>query len=70
VKALDRPEVRSFVEFYLTKGVPLVREVGYIPLTDSEYELVRNRFTSRKTGSMYEGTDSQSQVTLEQRLTR
>ena len=70
VKALDRPEVASFVEYYLKEGVPLVREVGYIPLTDREYELVRTRFTSKKQGSMYEGTDSQSQMTLEQRLSK
>jgi phosphate transport system substrate-binding protein len=70
LKALDRPEVRSFVEFYLTKGVPLVREVGYIPLTDKEYELVRARLNGRKAGSMYKGTDSHSQVTLEQRLSQ
>ena len=70
IKALDRPEVASFVEYYLKEGVPLVREVGYIPLTDSEYEMVRNRFTTRKAGSMYDGTDSQSQVTLEQRLSK
>ena len=70
LKALDRAEVRDFVEFYLTKGIPLIREVGYIPLTDGEYTLVRNRFTARKTGSMYEGVDSHSGVTLEQRLTR
>jgi phosphate transport system substrate-binding protein len=70
VKALDRPEVRNFVDFYLTKGVPLIREVGYIPLTDGEYDMVRKRFAAKKTGSMYEGVDSHSQVTLEQRLSR
>ena len=35
MKALERPEVRGFVDFYLKEGVPLVREVGYIPLTDT-----------------------------------
>jgi phosphate transport system substrate-binding protein len=70
VTALERPEVKSFVDFYLNQGIPLVREVGYIPLTDQEYTLVRNRFSARKTGSMYEGVDSHSQVTLEQRLAR
>ena len=68
VKSLDRPEVKSFIDFYLTKGIPLVREVGYIPLKDREYEIVRRRFNRRKTGSMYQGTDSHSQMTLEQRL--
>jgi phosphate transport system substrate-binding protein len=68
VRALDRPEVKSFVDFYLNQGVPLVREVGYIPLKDKEYELTRNRFAARKSGSMYEGT--QSAMTLEQRLSQ
>jgi phosphate transport system substrate-binding protein len=70
LKALDRPEVKNFVDFYLTKGVALAREVGYIPLTDAEYEKVRARFAARKTGTMYEGVDSHSQVSLEQRLAR
>ena len=70
VKALDRPEVKSFIDFYLSQGNALAEEVGYIPLKPSEYELVRTRFTSRKTGSMYQGTDSHSQVTLEQRLSQ
>jgi phosphate transport system substrate-binding protein len=70
VKALARPEVVGFIDFYLTEGVPLVREVGYIPLTDREYEMVRSRFAAKKVGSMYEGTDSHSQVTLEQRLSK
>ena len=70
VKALDRPEVKSFIDFYLSQGNALVQEVGYIPLKASEYELVRTRFTSGKTGSMYQGTDSHSQVTLEQRLSQ
>jgi phosphate transport system substrate-binding protein len=70
VAALERPEVKNFVDFYLNQGVPLIREVGYIPLTDQEYTMVQNRFSGRKTGSMYEGVDSHSQVTLEQRLAR
>ncbi len=70
VKALQRPEVLQFLEFYLTKGAPLVREVGYIPMTEREQSLVRDRFTARKTGTMYTGTDSHSQTTLEQRLAK
>ena len=68
LKALDRPEVKNFVDYYLSQGIPLIREVGYIPLSDREYALVRSRLDSRKTGSMYHGTDSHSQTTLEQRL--
>jgi phosphate transport system substrate-binding protein len=70
LKSLERPVIEQFVAFYLAEGVPLVREVGYIPLSGTEYDLVRARLKSRRTGSMYEGTSSQSQVTLEQRLSQ
>jgi phosphate transport system substrate-binding protein len=70
LKALERPAVQRFVDFYLKEGVPLVREVGYIPLSGSEYDLVRKRLQNKRTGSMYEGTSSQSRVTLEQRLSK
>jgi phosphate transport system substrate-binding protein len=69
LQSLERPEVNSFVEFYVMKGAPLIREVGYIPLSDREYELVRTRFKERKTGSMFSG-EAHSQMTLEQLLTR
>jgi phosphate transport system substrate-binding protein len=69
LRSLERPEVKAFVEFYLTEGAGLVREVGYIPLPDREYELVRGRFAGRTLGSMYHG-DSQSGATLLSRLTQ
>jgi phosphate transport system substrate-binding protein len=70
VRSLDRPEVVRFVEFYVREGAPLVREVGYIALTDREYELVRARLADRRTGSMYEGSGGQTGMTLEERLSR
>jgi phosphate transport system substrate-binding protein len=70
VKSLDKPEFKSFVDFYLSKGPALAREVGYIPLHGREQELVQARLAARKAGTMYAGTDSHSRVTLEQRLSR
>lgn len=35
--SLERPEVRSFVEFYIKNAASLSKAVGYIPLNDSEY---------------------------------
>ena len=52
-KALARPEVKSFIEFYLAKGRDLTREVGYVPLADREHALVLQRFSSARTGTMY-----------------
>jgi phosphate transport system substrate-binding protein len=66
--ALARPEVQRFVEFYLANATTLVREVGYIPLTTGEYQLVQQRFQKRAAGTMFTGTDSHSKVTLEERL--
>jgi phosphate transport system substrate-binding protein len=70
VSALERPEVLGLVEFLLTEGRPLVREVGYIQLTDHEYDLVINRLAERRTGSMYTSTSGQSRVSLEELLSQ
>jgi len=37
--ALKRPEVAAFARFYLENASILVPDVGYIPLTDAEYEV-------------------------------
>ena len=53
--SLDRPEIQAFVDFYLSEGDDLVREVGYVPLTPPEYRLVSQRVHARQTGSMFGG---------------
>ena len=57
--ALDRPEVREFVDYSITNAPGLVAEVGYIPLPDAIYHLARERVAERVTGSIYEGGGSQ-----------
>ncbi|MCX7951317.1 MAG: PstS family phosphate ABC transporter substrate-binding protein [Clostridiales bacterium] len=37
-KAMERPEIKEFLKFYLTKGRELVKETGYIPMEDAKYE--------------------------------
>jgi phosphate transport system substrate-binding protein len=69
IAALERPEVQAFLDFHLTEGVPLVREVGYIALAPREYEMVRARLAARTAGSMY-ATPGDSKTTLEQRLSQ
>ena len=65
--AASRPEVQEFVRFSLTKGAPLVQEVGYIPLPASAYPLVLKHFEQRKTGSVFNGV-AKVGVTIEQLL--
>jgi phosphate transport system substrate-binding protein len=68
-KALERPEVQKFVQFYLDSGAPLVTEVGYVPLTDAEQQLVRARYAAKTAGTMFDAASPmQSQLSLEQRL--
>ena len=69
--ALDRPEVAGFVDFFLTEGAGLVREVGYVSLTDREYALVQRRVDDRVNGTMYRGRGEEDpSATLEALLSR
>ena len=64
-KATARPEVREFVKFYLNAGRPLVKEVGYVALSDKVYELALQRFDKQVLGSVFGGKGSQVGVSLE-----
>ncbi|HRD76701.1 MAG TPA: PstS family phosphate ABC transporter substrate-binding protein [Hyphomicrobiaceae bacterium] len=54
-KAVEKPEVQSFVEFVLTKGPALIREVKYLPLPEAIYPTVLERFKARTPGSAFGG---------------
>jgi phosphate transport system substrate-binding protein len=54
-KAAERPEVKEFVEFYMTQGPKLVREIKYLPLPDAAYKMSLERFQKRETGSAFGG---------------
>jgi phosphate transport system substrate-binding protein len=54
-KALDRPEVKEFVEFYLKNGGALAKEVKYVPLSDADYKHALDNLNRRKTGSAFKG---------------
>ena len=53
--ASDREEVKSFVEFYLEQAPELVKQVGYIALPKSVYELAKKKFAEKKTGTVFKG---------------
>jgi phosphate transport system substrate-binding protein len=54
-KALERSEVRRFVEFLLKEGSPLVEEVKYVPLPDNAYEKGLDRVRNLETGTAFGG---------------
>jgi phosphate transport system substrate-binding protein len=69
-KALSRPEVQKFIDFYLTEGPELAEEVGYVQLGDPVYQLVRQHYTARKTGTVFGEGGAQVGLTIEQLLSK
>lgn len=54
-KSLDRPEVRLFVSFYLTKAPQFVKQVKYVPLPARGYEIGIDHVKNRKFGTLFHG---------------
>ena len=54
-KAMDKPEVKDFVEFYLTEGGKLAKEVKYVPLGAADYKHALENFQKKKTGTAFGG---------------
>jgi phosphate transport system substrate-binding protein len=57
-KASARPEVKTFVEFYLTQGAKLVEQVKYVPLPGAAYEAALANFKNGKIGTAFQGTST------------
>lgn len=51
----ERPELRTFVDFYLLNAPQLVTSVSYIPLPARVYELAKRRVERRTTGTVFDG---------------
>ena len=67
-KAAGAADVKAFVQFYLNEGLPLIKEVGYVPLSDKAYELVRKRFDQQVKGSIFSGSGVNQSGKIEQIL--
>ena len=55
LQSLEKPEVQKFVEFYLGNVERLTKEVHYVPLPASAYEVLRKRLTDRQKGTAFSG---------------
>ena len=53
--AANRAEIQEFVQFFLTKGADLVKEVGYVPLPPQSYTIAQKHFADRKMGTVFGG---------------
>lgn len=52
--ALERAEVRTFVEFYIENAATLAEEVGYIALPEYTYQGAMNRVNTGESGTAYD----------------
>jgi phosphate transport system substrate-binding protein len=68
-KALAKPEVREFIEFYIKHAPKLVKEVGYVPLSNGHYQQAARNFASKKLGTGF-GGKSEVGVRVEELLAR
>jgi phosphate transport system substrate-binding protein len=69
-KAIDRPEITHFLDFYLSEGRKQVSEVGYVPLSDTGYASVQKRLAARTVGSIFVGGGSQVGLSVEALLAK
>ncbi len=63
-KAMERPEVKEFVKFYLSdKGQALVKKTGYVVLPTEAYAAGQKNADEMKTGSRFQGNMVGTKVT-------
>ena len=68
-KALEKPEVREFVQYYMQNGGKLAREVKYVPLPDAAYKTAWEHVQKGKKGTVFGGV-AEAGVTIEELLRR
>ena len=64
-----RAEVAELVKFILTKGGPLVREVGYVALPPASYAIAQKHFDGRRYGTVFGGKPEVG-ITIDELLKR
>ncbi|NJN57700.1 MAG: PstS family phosphate ABC transporter substrate-binding protein [Leptolyngbyaceae cyanobacterium SL_5_9] len=67
--AESKPEIKSFVEYYITNADSIVEDVGYVSLPGEMYGIALDHFQQGRKGTVFEGR-SQQNLTIEQLLER
>ena len=68
-KSLAKPEVKEFVQYYMTHGAKLAKEVKYVPLPEHAYKTAWEHVTKGKKGTVFGGV-AEVGVTIEELLRR
>ncbi|UKO98596.1 PstS family phosphate ABC transporter substrate-binding protein [Nostoc sp. UHCC 0870] len=56
-KAMDKPEVKQFVQYYLSNGARFSKEVGYVALPASAYTTAQSHFNKKRFGTVFGGKE-------------
>jgi len=51
----EKPEVKEFIEFYLSNATTLTQEIGYVPLPPKAYKMAEENFKANKLGTAFGG---------------
>jgi phosphate transport system substrate-binding protein len=58
-KSLEtKPAVKAMVEYVLSKSSELIQSVGYVPLPEEDYAVVRERLSKMTTGTVFHGAET------------
>lgn len=68
-KSMEKPEVRDFINFYMTEATPLVKEVKYVPLPAKAYKEYLERTKKGHVGTVF-GGESEVGLTIEELMKR
>jgi phosphate transport system substrate-binding protein len=68
-KALQRPEVKELVEFYMENAAELAREVQYVPLPERAYRDALANLEKGRKGTVF-GGEAEVGVTIDEMLKR
>jgi phosphate transport system substrate-binding protein len=68
-KSMGKPEVKEFIEYYLSNASTLVKQVKYVPLPAKAYALASDHFKKGRTGTVFGGKPEVG-ITIEELLKR
>ena len=68
-KSLGKPEVKEFIDYYRKNGEKLIREVKYVPLPKSAYELNLKHVKDMKKGTVMGGKNEVG-ITIDELMKR
>ncbi|HNI75505.1 MAG TPA: PstS family phosphate ABC transporter substrate-binding protein, partial [Giesbergeria sp.] len=68
-KSLSKPEVKKFVDFYMTEGGKMASEVKYVPLPAEAYKMAQDHINKGKKGTVFGGKNEVG-ITIKELLAR